>query len=175
VGDLREPHRVNSRFLQCHFRFPPARAGPVWFHRPSSSLFLAFHCPSASACGTIPFPQPLDQSSLPIKARETPLTPLILSIDPFPQPPETSSPLLSFSPARAGRRAPADCSPASRDTGPVASAAQTDHSLLQPDILTVPFCPHGFDLVAGVTSKLTMSHSGWRHPSVAIVQILQWD
>jgi hypothetical protein len=62
----------------------------------------------------------------------------------------------SFPPAR-GQKGPRqrgvarlDCSPASPGTEPVASAAQTDHSLLQWDILTVPFCPRGFDLVAGV-------------------------
>jgi hypothetical protein len=68
---------------------------------------------------------------------------------------------------------PADCSPESLDTGSVAFAAQTDYSLLQPDILTVPFCPHGFDLVARVTSKSTISPSNLRPPSFAFVQILQ--
>jgi hypothetical protein len=36
--------------------------------------------------------------------------------------------------------APVDYSPASFGTGPVGSTAQTDHSLLQPDILAVPSC-----------------------------------
>jgi hypothetical protein len=62
--------------------------------------------------------------------------------------------------------APADCSPASLDTGPVASTAQTDHSLLQTDILTIPSCPRGFDLVAGVTSKSTTSPSHLQHQSL---------
>jgi hypothetical protein len=55
----------------------------------------------------------------------------------------------------------------------VASGAQTDYSLLQPDVLTVPFCPHGFDLVARVTSKSTISPFHLRLPSFVFVQILQ--
>jgi hypothetical protein len=77
---------------------------------------------------------------------------------------------------RASRRwgvAPADCSPASLDTGPVRSTAQTDHSLLRPDILTAPSCPRGFDLVAGVTRKSTASPSNLRPPSFVLVQSLQ--
>jgi hypothetical protein len=69
--------------------------------------------------------------------------------------------------------APVDWSPASLDMGPVASAAQTDHSPLQPDILTVPFCPRGFDLVAWVASNLTISPSHLRPQSFVFVQILQ--
>jgi hypothetical protein len=54
------------------------------------------------------------------------------------------------SPRRRGV-APADCSP-------VGSTARTDDSSLQPDILAVPSCPRGFDLVTGVTSRSTVSH-----------------
>jgi hypothetical protein len=68
--------------------------------------------------------------------------------------------------ARAGRRSPTGCSPASLNTGPVESTAQTDYSILQADILAVHSCPRGFDLVAGVTNKSTTSPSHLRPPSL---------
>jgi hypothetical protein len=72
-----------------------------------------------------------------------------------------------------GRRAPRRRGVALADCSPVGSTAQIDHSLLQPDILAVHSCPRGFDLVAGVTSRSTMSHSYLRPPSSVLVQILQ--
>jgi hypothetical protein len=86
-------------------------------------------------------------------------------------------PPMSFPPCGEARGrwrvAPAECPPASLDTGPVRSTAQTDHSLLQPEILPVPSRLRGFDLVTGVTSKSTMSHSYLQPLSVVVVQILR--
>jgi hypothetical protein len=47
--------------------------------------------------------------------------------------------------------------------GPVGSAAQIHHSLLQPGILTVPSRPCGFGLVARVTSKSIPLSSNLQH------------
>jgi hypothetical protein len=65
----------------------------------------------------------------------------------------------AFRPRRAGgphRRgvAPADCSPAFFDAGPVRSMTQIHQSLLQSGLLVVPFCPGNFDLIAGVICKI---------------------
>jgi hypothetical protein len=87
----------------------------------------------------------------PSQREETRLTPLILFIGPLPSAASrdvlhhVSLPSLGAPGGQAGSRprgvAYADCSPAPLETGPVASAAQINHCLLQPDILTVPFCP----------------------------------
>jgi hypothetical protein len=129
------------------------------------------------------FPRPHNRSSLPIKAGRSPADcpdPVYWS---FPtrslqRHPSPCLPSVLFVRPGAGRlppagRGPANCSPASLDTGPVASAVQTDHSLLQPDILTASFCPHSFDLVAGVTNKSRMSLSHLRLTSFVFVQRLQ--
>jgi hypothetical protein len=133
---------------------------PLWLHR-APSLCRVLYCLSASvslprlipSCGSA---HVHDWSSLPIMARQI-HSPTRFSLSPFlcsacslqghPSYPSSCSPcVLSarvLGTKESGSRdgGPASCSPASLDTGPVDSTVQTDHSLLQPDILAIPSCP----------------------------------
>jgi hypothetical protein len=108
---------------------------------------------------------------LPIKAKENPADSPILSDDAGTFPPAASKmssgscatfPFRPFRP-RGGQEGPRQLGVAlpivhrHRSTRDLCDpTAHSDHSLLQPDILAVLSCPHGFDLVAGVTSKSTV-------------------